>query len=388
MRGSSPTSSNAFGTLNGASRSRQWRRSAAASGAAPSRGDDERGDRLAPDRVRAGEDGRLGHARDARRARASTSAGATFSPPVMITSPLRPVTTSRPRSSSRPRSPVRSAAERVDGRPGDDDLAVARRPRRRRPGSGAARGLEVAGLGDRDRRAGLGQAVARADREAGGPGALRAARAASARRRAGSAAGPARAARRRRAAAAAGSGTSEASVIPASATRSARRRAPRSSPSAPSAGPPSGRRRARAAAGRASARRRRAPSRPPARARWRGCCRSVISTGRGRPVVPEVWTISAVASSGAGSGSWNTPDSPRSGRPIVSSTSRSSAVRSRSASRGSTGSDGRAEQQAAVERLHEREARARARAPTGSPRRTPRMCSAPAARTARSSSSR
>ena len=102
---------------------------------------------------------------------ASTSAGATFSPPVTIVSHLRPITVRRPSSSRRPRSPVRSASHspttvgpemRISPSCGDGQAGAGQR---------AAGGLEVAGLGERDGRARLGEAVGLGDGEAGVGGA-------------------------------------------------------------------------------------------------------------------------------------------------------------------------------------------------------------------------
>ena len=157
---------------------------------------------------------------------ASTSAGATFSPPETIVSLLRPMTVRRPSSSSRPRSPVRSVSHAPTTvgpltkiSPSAGDAA------RRCPGSGRPAVSRSPGLGERDRRARLGEPVGLGDREARLDRALEQRRAARGRRPAAPAAGAGPGGRRRRAARASIVGTSEASVMSPSrssrATRSA-----------------------------------------------------------------------------------------------------------------------------------------------------------------------
>ena len=82
---------------------------------------------------------------------------------------------------------------------------------------------------------------------------------------------------------------------------------------------------------------------------------NVISCGCGRPVVPDVPTISATASRGGGSGSWNTPLSWRSGRVITSSRSRVSGVALRPGQARVDRHDRRADHERAVQRLGERQ---------------------------------
>ena len=116
------------------------------------------------------------------RSRSSSTAGATFLPPaVTMISFLRPVMRRKPASSSSPMSPVRNqpSVERLGGGvrvvavaaehdgAADEDLAVVGDPHRL-PGQGPPDGADpLRGEGvDRDRRGGLGQAVALQHREA------------------------------------------------------------------------------------------------------------------------------------------------------------------------------------------------------------------------------
>ena len=268
------------GTLKPASRSRQCARSAAWVSSAPARDDHERGDRLAPQRVRAGEDGGLDHVRVLGQ-HGLDLGGRDVLPARDDHVALAAVTISRPSLVEPAEVAGAQAAERVDGAAGDEDLAVGG-DRDADARQRAARGLEVARLGDGDRRARLREPVARADRER-----RRRARARSSARGIGPppsrirrSVGPGRRARVEQPLELGRDerGDRDAAVAQLRARspprRTAAARAPRSSPSAPSAARPSARRRARAAAGTASARRRRAPSPARGRGRWRGCCRT------------------------------------------------------------------------------------------------------------------
>ena len=121
------------------------------------------------------------------------------------------------------------------------------------------------------------------------------------------------------------------------------------------------------------------PPSPIACARPRAFARmlpNVSATGFGVPVVPDVCMTSATLSRSGGPGSSNTPVSPRIGRSTRTSISRSTAARSRSARRGSIGTAGAPSSRQPCSASTNGRPGSSISA-TGSPRRTPRMCSAP-----------